>query len=142
MSDPIDDAIDALFPGMVLVPRNDAFTAFGIKKSYGHELIDQGILERIKLGNASRITIASIKRAAHGLPSRAERLERPGAGRDAEPALPSRAERLEHHASDASSGRLPRADGFLEPAPSAPLRRPRGRPRLRPIRGGLDRRVL
>ena len=66
----IDAAIDALFPGAVLVPRNAAFRALGIQKSYGHLLMDAGVLERVKLGNASRITVTSIKRVAHGLPRR------------------------------------------------------------------------
>jgi hypothetical protein len=81
----IDAAIDALFAGAVLVPRDRAFKALGIQKSYGHELINDGVLERVKLGNASRITVESIKRAAHGLPRCVRRKKITNADKHVEP---------------------------------------------------------
>ena len=58
----MDDEIDALFEGKVVVSREQAFKALDIQKSYGHELINRGVLERVKIGGASRITVRSIKR--------------------------------------------------------------------------------
>jgi hypothetical protein len=67
----LDDEVDALFEGAVVVPLDTAWRALGIKKSYGFELINAGVLERVRIGGSSKITVRSIKRLLrHGLPVR------------------------------------------------------------------------
>jgi hypothetical protein len=45
----------------VAVTPADAFKALGIGTTKGYELINAGKLKRIKIGRASRITVASIR---------------------------------------------------------------------------------
>jgi hypothetical protein len=72
------EAIDArlmqLFPGAIAVPRLAAFAALRIKKSFGDQLLAQGILTKVKFGKLSQVTIESIKHVMiHGIPPRCER---------------------------------------------------------------------
>jgi hypothetical protein len=55
---------------LIVRPLSRAFAMLGVKKTLGFELINRGILERVKLGpKASGITMRSIRRvAAEGVP--------------------------------------------------------------------------
>lgn len=67
----LDEEVDALFEGAVVVPLNDAWRALGIKKSYGFDLVNRGVLERVKIEGASKITVRSIKNLLkNGMPPR------------------------------------------------------------------------
>lgn len=65
-----DDEVDKLFPGTVAVLNKQAFAALGIKHSYGHELINSGVLERIYVnggrGSACARSRKSCARAGSG----------------------------------------------------------------------------
>ncbi len=50
----------------VAVSPKTAFAALGIGTTKGYELINEGRLEVIKIGRATRITTRSIKAIAHG----------------------------------------------------------------------------
>lgn len=56
---------------VVVAPRV-AFDALGIGNTKGYELINSGELEAIKLGRATRITWASVKRLVEAAPRIAE----------------------------------------------------------------------
>jgi excisionase family DNA binding protein len=46
----------------IAVSPKEAFAAIGIKNTKGYELINSGALEAVKIGRATRITWASVKR--------------------------------------------------------------------------------
>jgi hypothetical protein len=70
----LDAEVDRLLDGAVIVPREQAFEILRVKKSFGHQLMDEGILEKIKIGHNSNITVRSIKAVLkNGVPSRAKR---------------------------------------------------------------------
>ncbi len=58
----LDDEVDKLFAGRLLVPLDEAWKALGIKKSHGHNLINRGVLDRRYIGGRATITVPSIKR--------------------------------------------------------------------------------
>ena len=58
----LDDEVDALFEGAVVVPLNTAWKALGIKKSYGHTLLNRGVLEGVHIEASSKVTVRSIKK--------------------------------------------------------------------------------
>jgi hypothetical protein len=60
--DSLDAEIDAMFKGRKFATLDETWDALRIKKSYGFQLINRGILERIKIGRRSMITVRSIKK--------------------------------------------------------------------------------
>ena len=60
--DSLDDEVEALFEGAIVVPLNTTWKALGIKKSYGNELMNRGILERVHIGGASGLPSAASRR--------------------------------------------------------------------------------
>lgn len=46
----------------IAVSPKDAFAAIGVGNTKGYELINSGDLEAVKIGRATRITWASVKR--------------------------------------------------------------------------------
>ena len=56
----------------VVVPPKVGFAAIGVGNTKGYELIKSGELEAIKIGRATRITWASVKRLVENAPRVAE----------------------------------------------------------------------
>lgn len=52
----------------IAVSPKEAFAAIGVGTTKGYELIGSGELEAIKIGRATRITVASIKRLVQNAP--------------------------------------------------------------------------
>jgi hypothetical protein len=60
--DSLDAEIDAMFKGRKLATLDETWNALRIKKSYGFQLINRGLLERRKIGRLSRVPVRSIKK--------------------------------------------------------------------------------
>jgi hypothetical protein len=62
-----------VFAGKINVPLLAGLRAIGISRSKGYRLIDDGVLERRKVGRAAYLTVASLLRVAAGVPPAAKK---------------------------------------------------------------------
>ena len=70
----VDELLARLFPGAAAVSNARAFAALDIKNSLDFELLNLGVLERIKIGKCSRVTVPSIRKVLlYGVPPGGER---------------------------------------------------------------------
>lgn len=53
----------------LLIPREEAFFTLGVGTTVGHQLINSGLIEAVKLGGKTLIRADSLRRFVAGLPS-------------------------------------------------------------------------